>query len=210
MYVPSAFRVTDPALLLDHMKHFPLAMLVRNGDAGPVIAHIPLAAIRAGDTISKLTGHVAKANPFWTGADGSEVVAVFTGPDAYVSPAYYPSKQEHGKVVPTWNYIRVEVRGRLQLQEDPAKMRPHVDVPTQQMEAERQTPWSTEDAPASYIDKLSHAIIGLTIEIDQIDGVWKLSQNKTEGDFEGVARGLQSDGETQIASAMLDSSTASR
>lgn len=202
MYTPVAFHVTDHQALFDLISAHPLAMLVRNGDLGPVIAHIPLAATMVDGTLTTLTGHVAKANPFWIDASEKMVVAAFAGPDAYVSPAYYPSKQAHGKVVPTWNYIRVEARGQLRLQDDPAQMHGFVDAPTEHMERGRETPWSAADAPDSYIEQLSNAIVGITIDVADIQGVWKLSQNKSSADLAGVMNGLGTDGDRSITQAM--------
>lgn len=202
MYAPSAFHVTDHKVLYELISAHPLAMLVRNGDLGPVIAHIPLAATVKNGKITSLSGHVAKANPFWNSAADKMVVAAFAGPNAYVSPAYYPSKIEHGKVVPTWNYIRVEARGQLRLQGDPAQMRGFIDAPTDHMEQSRDHPWSTADAPDPYIDRLSNAIVGIEIEIAEIQGVWKLSQNKSPTDFAGVLDGLENDGQGAMANAM--------
>lgn len=202
MYAPAAFHVTDHTALFELISAHPLAMLVRNGQSGPVIAHIPLAATLLDGKLTTLTGHVAKANPFWVDASGEVVVAAFSGPDAYVSPAYYPSKQAHGKAVPTWNYIRVEARGQLRLQDDPAQMHRFVDAPTKHMEQGRDAPWSIADAPDSYIDRLSHAIIGITIDVTDIQGVWKLSQNKSSADFTGVVNGLGTDSQGPIAQTM--------
>ena len=207
MYAPAAFHVSDHNKLYELIAAHPLAMLVRNGASGPVIAHVPLAASMVDGKIKKLTGHVAKANPFWTETSGTTVVAAFSGPDAYVSPAYYPSKQEHGKVVPTWNYVRVEARGEISLQSDPAQMRGFIDAPTDHMENSRAAPWSTRDAPDVYIDRLSNAIVGIAIDVTDIQGVWKLSQNKSQADFSGVVDGMEADGNPTIATAMTSLSS---
>jgi len=202
MYAPPAFRVTDAAKLISLIEQYPFAMLARNSDDGPVIAHIPLVAEIVDGVVEALVGHVAKANPFWDGADKAQTVAVFTGPEAYVSPAHYASKQAHGKVVPTWNYIRVEARGRLRVETAASNMQSYIDRPTEHMEQNREAAWATRDAPEAYIQRLSNAIVGLRLNVEQIEGVWKLSQNKSEQDFSGVANGLLTEGATDVANAM--------
>lgn len=183
----------EPQRLLALVRAHPLAVLAVNGPAGPVLAHVPLAAqTDAKGRIAALVGHVARANPFWRAAEvEGACAAVFTGPDAYVSPAFYPSKAEHGRVVPTWNYLRVEVRGRLRLEPDAAAMRPYLDAPTAAMEAARVAPWAVADAPEPYVSKLSAAVVGVRLAADIVEGVWKLSQNKVgTPDHAGVVAGL--------------------
>ena len=200
----------EPERLLGLVRAHPLAVLAVNGPAGPVIAHIPLAPETDGEgRITALVGHVARANPFWQAAEAEGVcAAVFSGPDAYVSPAFYPSKAEHGRVVPTWNYLRVEVRGRLSLEPDPAAMRPFLDGPTDAMEAERPAPWAVTDAPEPYIAKLSAAVVGLRLAVQSVEGVWKLSQNKAATpDHAGVIAGLSTSphpSDRAVAAAMAE------
>ncbi|MEL7547371.1 MAG: FMN-binding negative transcriptional regulator [Pseudomonadota bacterium] len=204
MYAPSAFQVKDHEKLLALIQAHPLATLACNGEAGPVIAHVPLVAEIQAGKIHALVGHVARANPIWQSAKGALGVAVFSGPDAYVSPGYYPSKQAHGKVVPTWNYVRVEARGRFTIESEPVKMRAYIDPPTDHMEQPRRDSWSTKDAPDAYINQLSQAIVGVRLDIVQIEGVWKLSQNKSQADFAGVVQGLEADNIDQVANAMIN------
>src|SRR5690606_6494337 len=118
-----------------------------------------------------LTGHLARANPFWTGlAEEHEALAIFTGPDAYASPSMYPSKRAHGKVVPTWNYARIEARGHLTVETDPAAIRRYIEDLTTAFEHDRAEPWALDDAPAGYVEKLQHAIVGLRMEVTAIGG----------------------------------------
>jgi transcriptional regulator len=192
MYRPGAFVEDDPARLAALIRACPLASLVVHGGEGLVAAHAPLLAERdAEGRIVALIGHVARANPFWSAVgEGAEVLAIFAGPDAYVSPSMYPSKREHGQVVPTWNYARVEARGRLTVEADPARVRPYFERLTEALEAERAEPWSVVDAPESYIGKLQHALVGLRIDLTDIRGALKLSQNRNPDDHAGVRQGL--------------------
>ncbi|MFN4289143.1 MAG: FMN-binding negative transcriptional regulator [Brevundimonas sp.] len=192
MYRPAAFAVDDPARLGALIKAHPLACLVAHGPKGLVAAHVPLLAVTDPDgRIVELIGHMARANPFWVEAgEGAEVLAVFTGPDAYVSPSMYPSKAQHCRVVPTWNYQRIEARGRLLLITEPSETRPYFEAPTDVMEAVRESAWSVDDAPEAYIRQLTLGVVGLRIALSGIEGVFKLSQNKSEADRAGVETGL--------------------
>lgn len=191
MYRPGAFVEDDPARLAALIRARPLASLVVHAGEGLVAAHAPMLAEQDADgRITALIGHVARANPFWSAADGADVLALFSGPDAYVSPSMYPSKREHGQVVPTWNYARIEARGRLTVEADPERVRPYFERLTDLLEADRAEPWGVDDAPERYIGKLQHALIGLRIEITDIRGALKLSQNRNEDDHAGVLDGL--------------------
>jgi transcriptional regulator len=207
MYNPPAFAKDDPAALLEAVSAHPFATLVVNGAQGPVAAYAPLAAEVDGEgQIVGLVGHVARANPFWQGADQAPVLAIFAGPDGYVSPSFYPSKEEHGRVVPTWNYVRIEARGTLTVERDPARLRAFIDAPTALMEAQRARPWSAADAPEDYLESQLRGIVGVRLSVTEIHGKWKLSQNKSPADQEGVIRGVRADGLTTLAMTMLQSS----
>lgn len=191
MYLPDPFVEEDAERLGALIRAYPLATLVLNGPDGLVAAHVPLVSQTSEKGRMVLIGHVARANPFWTAAvDADAVMAIFCGPDGYVSPALYASKQAHGRVVPTWNYARIEVRGRIVVEADPTKVRPYVEALTEVMEAPRNAPWSVDDAPTAYIDALSRGIVGFRIEVEDVRGGFKLSQNKTEADYVGVRDGL--------------------
>ncbi|MFN3817026.1 FMN-binding negative transcriptional regulator [Brevundimonas sp.] len=192
MYRPGAFVEDDPARLAALIRMSPLASLVVHTRGRLLAAHAPVLAEQAPDgSITALVGHLARANPFWSELeDGAEVLAIFTGPDAYVSPSVYPSKQEHGEVVPTWNYARIEARGRITVEADPAKVRPYFESLTEAHEKDRAEPWSVGDAPDRYIEKLQHALVGIRIAVEDIRGALKLSQNKTDPDFAGVRDAL--------------------
>ena len=192
MYRPAPFSEHDPDRLTALIRARPLASLVIAGPDGLVAAHVPMMGAPAADgRITALICHLARANPFWSAVrPEAEALAVFTGPDAYVSPSMYRSKAEHGKVVPTWNYARIEARGRLTVQTDPAALRPYVEQLTAVMERDRAEPWSLDDAPADYVQRLQAGIVGLRMEVSAIGGAFKLSQNRSLEDHAGVRDAL--------------------
>lgn len=192
MYGPAAFLNDDAAAVAGLIKAHPLAVLAAAApEGGVVVAHAPLHAERdETGAIVALIGHVARANPFASLPDGAPCTAVFVGPDAYVSPSAYPSKKQHGRVVPTWNYIRAEVEGRLTLHHDAETLAGVVGVLTDAMEADRPNPWSFSDAPEAYRAAMLQAIVGLRIEVTAAHGKWKLSQNRAAADAAGVMADL--------------------
>ena len=197
MYRPSMFDELRPEVLHALIGDHPLGLLVRSGagsGAAPQADVIPW-LIEPGPTpAGTLVGHVARANPLWQEAAGREVLVVFQGPQGYVSPGWYASKAEHGKVVPTWNYAMVQARGVLQAHEDPAAVLDIVTRLTERHESGRNLPWKVSDAPAGFVDTLLRAIVGVRIPLDSLVGKFKLSQNRPAADREGVCRGLQADG----------------
>jgi transcriptional regulator len=153
-----------------------------------------------------LRGHVARANPLWQEfADGGEVLAIFHGPQAYVSPSWYPSKAEHGKVVPTWNYAVVHARGPLAVIDDPAWLRAFVGSLTAAHEAGRQPPWAVDDAPPEFVDQMLGAIVGFEIAITSLVGKWKASPNRSASDRTGVIDGLLREHDDASAALVRDS-----
>lgn len=191
MYAPSAFAEHDPQTLAAFMRAHPFAMVAVNGEHGPVAAHAPLLLETDAEGRSALVGHLARANPFWRAAEGAHALAVFLGADAYVSPSWYPSKARHGKVVPTWNYQRVEARGVLTVETDAVAIGAIVEALTDAMERDRPTPWRTTDAPSAYIERLHAALVGVRVRLTSVVGVRKLSQNRSATDFDGVRSGLR-------------------
>jgi transcriptional regulator len=143
----------------------------------------------------RLTGHCARANPLWRDADGCEVLVQFNGPQAYVSPGFYPSKALHGKVVPTWNYVVVQARGRLRAHDDAEWTKALVRDLTRRHEGRRAAPWDIGDAPLDYIEKMVQAIVGIEIEVTSLIGKWKLTQNRDAADRAGVVAGLMAEGD---------------
>lgn len=186
---PSSVFHTDEQAARAIIRDNPLATLAANGPDGPLVAIVPLVWNEDEGT---LIGHVARSNPFWTALNGepANVSAVFRAADAYVSASAYPSKAEHGRVVPTWNYIAAEARGHLAFATDPQAVRSSVSALSDQMEATRPAPWSVDDAPDAYIDKLARAIVAFEIRVTALKGVRKLSQNKSDADHDGVIADL--------------------
>ncbi|MBK7614202.1 MAG: FMN-binding negative transcriptional regulator [Vitreoscilla sp.] len=206
MYQPTHFVQTDAQAIAALLRAHPLATLVHHDPQGGLVADaIPMLwqpdASGGGGT---LTGHVARANPLWQQADGTEVLAAFQGPQTYVSPGWYPSKAEHGKVVPTWNYAVVQAHGRLRAVQDAHWVRALLERLTAQHEANQARPWSVADAPADYIEAMLRAVVGIEITVTRLDAKWKVSQNRSEADRQGVMAGLaQQDGNEAAAMAVL-------
>lgn len=184
MYTPPHFREERPEVLQACMKQYPLAALVAATPAGLEATHVPLLA---GDGV--LVGHVARANPL-ADLDGVSAVAIFQGPEHYISPGWYASKAEDPRVVPTWNYIAVHAHGTLRTFRDRDRLLAVVTALTERHEAARPEPWKVSDAPPEYIDKLLNAITGIEIEIGRLEGKWKVSQNRPGGDRASVAEAL--------------------
>lgn len=191
MLPAAVFRNDSRDEALAFISAHPFATIAVNGKQGPVTALVPLVINESQDEV---LGHVARVNPFWKAAleQTSAAVAVFRGPDAYVSPSSYLSKKEHDRVVPTWNYLAVEVRGEISIETDSEAMMPFIVGLTQKMESHRVMPWQVSDAPIEYIEKLSRAIVGFSLRIDDITYVRKLSQNKPRRDKDVVIADLSS------------------
>lgn len=191
MYLPKHFEQTDLPALQDLIRSAPLASLVTFGSQGLNANPIPL-YFEANAGSGLLQGHVARANPVWRDFDEQvEALAIFQGANAYISPSWYPSKAEHGKVVPTWNYVTLHVYGKLRVKDDPVWLRGFLDKLTQQQEAVFSQPWQVADAPVDYLEKMLHAIVGIELEITRWEGKWKLSQNKNGAEYQGVIEGLK-------------------
>ena len=200
MYLPAHFEEKRPEVLHALLRAHPLGLLVTQDAAGELAANtVPfvLDADPAGGP-GILRAHVARANPLWREARGDrDSVVVFQGPQAYVSPGFYPSKAEHGKVVPTWNYVMVQARGRLKAVDDAPWLRAFVTRLTERHEATREQPWAVTDAPEAFIDTMLRAIVGIEITLTALTGKWKVSQNRSAADRDGVARGLRAAGAPQ-------------
>ena len=205
MYTPAAFAEDDPNLIAQFLIAHPMAQLVTMTDAGLVATPLPMLYEPTATGLGSLVGHVARANRQWAESSSTvEALAIFTGPDAYVSPNWSPSKAEHGKVVPTWNYETVHIRGRFVAHDEAAWKRALVTRLTQRHEAQFDVQWAVEDAPPEYIESMLKAIVGIEVQVTSIQAKRKLSQNKPPGDMAGIAAGLSRVGgpSAQIAEAM--------
>lgn len=195
MYLPKHFEETRVEVLHELIHAHPLGALVALTPSGLAANHVPFEVEPEPAPFGTLRGHVARANPLWREfARDVEVLAIFQGPGTYVSPAWYPTKRETAKVVPTWNYAVVHVHGPLRVIEDRAWLRAFVEKLTNRHEAGRPDPWTITDAPAEYIEKQLGAIIGLEIPITRLVGKWKVSQNRPDQDRAGVVEGLLREG----------------
>jgi transcriptional regulator len=190
MYLPKHFEQTDRAQLAGLMAAHPLATLVTRQGEGFSADHIPLLYDATQGEHGLLRGHVARANPLWREAAGSEVLVVFSGPQAYISPSWYPSKAATGKVVPTWNYAVVHARGSLRAIEDAPWLYALVTALTQRHEGARAQPWQVSDAPDDYVQQMLRAIVGIEIPLTALVGKWKVTQNRSGADRLGVVTGL--------------------
>jgi len=191
MYVPPSNAEDRPGVLFDFIEAHPLGALVTASADGLFATHLPLVLHRGRGPHGVLEGHVARANPHHRLEPAAgEALVIFPGPDAYVSPSWYPAKAEHGRVVPTWNYVAVHAYGALRFVEDRAFLRRHLEELTARHEAGRERPWAVDDAPAEYVAGLERAIVGVEIAITRVEGKWKMSQNRPAADIDGVVRGL--------------------
>jgi transcriptional regulator len=191
MYLPEQFRVDDVAALHALMRARPFATLVSAGACGLMATHLPT-VLKDDGPHGTIECHVARANPHWREfAAGAEALLIFQGPEGYITPNWYASKPEHGKVVPTWNYAIVHASGCAQAMDDVAWLRRHVGELTAQQEAGEAKPWAVTDAPESFIAGMARAIVGIRLPIARLEGKWKMSQNREMKDREGVVAGLR-------------------
>lgn len=204
MYQPTHFR--EERLEVQHrlIQQYPLGLLITAGSGGLMANHIPFFLRPAASGRGTLQAHLARANPQLQELDSLlECLVVFQGPQEYVTPSWYETKQETGKVVPTWNYATVHAWGKPHLVDDAAWLLHHLNTLTQHQEQERPVPWEVGDAPASYIASQMKGIVGIEIEIDRLAGKWKVSQNRPEQDRRGVVAGLRQEGEGAHSMAAL-------
>jgi transcriptional regulator len=193
MYQPAhgRFAVADPAALLTELVRQVPATLVTLGDGGLRASILPMLFDADDGEHGTLRGHLARPNPQWRDAGSdSEALAIFDGPDAYVSPALYEEKRLTGKVVPTWNYVTMLAHGTLVARPEPEWLLPHVRRLVERHEAGRREPWSIDDAPDGYVETMVRAIVGLELRITRLEAKRKLSQNRSAADIEGVIAGL--------------------
>ena len=201
MYVPKHFEEPRVDVLHELIRARPLSTLVTLASGGLEANHIPLHLSAEPGPLGTLRGHVARSNPFWNDMAGNnQVLAIFHGPDAYITPSWYPTKAETGKVVPTWNYAVAHAYGTLRVVDDPVWLREHLETLTARSEAAFPEPWRVSDAPRDFTQKLIGAIVGIEIGITRLLGKWKLSQNQSRINQAGVVRGLRASANPEAVS----------
>lgn len=207
MYVPNHFKEDDQETLQQYIRDYAFGLLVIADDEGIEANHVPfyLSSGATKESLGYLQCHLARNNPVWQRIKGAgQVLTVFQGPDAYVSPSWYPTKAETGRVVPTWNYLAVHAQGSAQVIHDPSWLKHHLKQLTDQHESEMINPWSVADAPADFTERLVQAIVGVEIKIETLTGKLKASQNQPERNRAGVKAGLEAgDGTSNRAMAKL-------
>jgi transcriptional regulator len=206
MYVPAHFKPDDKEVR-ELLRNLGASQLITATAEGLLATMLPLVYDEAESRPGlvpwgALMGHVARNNRQWQVPAIGEAMVIAAGPDAYISPAWYATKREHGRVVPTWNYITAHVHGRLVIHDDPAWVEANVRRLTAKHESTRSEPWSVDDAPVPYIEGQLRAIVGVEIVIDRVEGKSKLSQNRSDADIAGAIEGLEERGEHRVSAAM--------
>jgi transcriptional regulator len=201
MYIPAHFS-PDEALVSELLSNHGAADLVTVTPSGLVASLLPFIYVPSAGSHGALHGHLARNNPQWRLGSAGDALAIVRGPDAYITPGWYASKAEHGRVVPTWNYVTAHVYGSLVVHDDPGWTEDLVRRLTTKHEAYREHPWSVDDAPRSFIEGQLRAIVGVELVISRVEAKAKLSQNRTPLDVEGVIAGLRSRGDDPSADAV--------
>jgi transcriptional regulator len=194
MYCPSHFQEDRTEIIRELIARFPLATIVYQRDRELNAEHIPLILDPSLSADIRLMGHVARGNGLWRIRPDEEVLVIFQGPSLYVSPNWYATKTDGGKVVPTWNYVVVHATCRLRAIQDPDRLLQIVTAMTDQMEATQRQPWKVTDAPPSYIERMIAAIVGIELDVIKWHGKWKVSQNQPEANQLSLVSQLLSDG----------------
>jgi len=201
MYRPAAFREDHLERIRDLIRDHPLGVLITGGAGSVNVNLLPFFLVEDGERLV-LQAHLARANEQTADLGrGGEAVVMFLGPAAYISPSYYPSKAETGRVVPTWNYAAAEARGEPRIIDDPVWVRSQIEDLTRRQEGGRPQPWAVGDAPEDFLDTMIRAIVGLEIVLTSLQGKWKVSQNQPETNRRGVIDGLEKEGRS---TAMAD------
>jgi transcriptional regulator len=191
MYLPKQFEETRTAVLHGFIRERCFGTLVALTSGGLNVDHLPFLLDETRGALGTLKGHVARANPIVKAALADvDAVVIFSGPDHYITPSWYATKKETGRVVPTWNYVVVHAYGRPRFVDDEQWLRQHVEQSTQHHESQRDTPWYVSDAPEDYVHKLVGSIVGVEIPISRLSGKWKLGQNRPNADRQGMIDGL--------------------
>jgi transcriptional regulator len=202
MYVPPAFREDRTEVLHAAMRAVRLPVLVGHGPDGLIASHVPMLLDETSGALGTLVGHVASINPH-VRATGPGL-AIFQGPEAYITPSWYATKRETEKVVPTWNYVAVHAAGTMEWFTDPDRLLVLVTRLTARFEGEREDPWAVSDAPADFIAGMLKGIAGFALTITKLEGKWKMSQNRPTADRAGVIAGLAADGRGDVAALIPD------
>ncbi len=198
MYLPSQFEETRVEVMHALIRAQPLASVVIHTSEGLLANHFPLRVHDAPASFGVLRGHVARANPLWKQlGNGVDALAIFQGPQIYITPSHYPTKHLSAKVVPTWNYAVVHAHGTLRAIDDASWLRTFLEGLTDEHEAQYAKPWHVSDAPEDFIAMQLRAIVGVELTITRLVGKWKMSQNRVPTDRAGVVAGLQAQGSAQ-------------
>jgi transcriptional regulator len=204
VYVPKHFREERVPVLHEMIRRIRLGALVTLNADGLVASHLPMLVDPEPGPFGRLSGHIARANPQWRALKPEvAALAIFAGPEAYITPAWYATKRLTGKVVPTWNYVAIHAYGDLRFIDDPAHTLAHVTRLTAAQESRRAEPWEVSDAPADFIAGMVKGIVGFELTIARLDGKWKMSQNRPEDDRAGVVEGLAREGGSADVAAIV-------
>jgi transcriptional regulator len=206
MYTPAYHAFDDIEKMRAHMAEHPLGAWVCNARGQLIANHIPFVLDAKHGSHGRLLAHVSQANPVWRELiGGAPSVVMFMGPSAYITPSWYPGKRQHGKVVPTWNYVTVHAHGMARPMEDTCWILDVLNRLTDTQESQRTEPWKVSDAPSAYIDKMLRAVVGIEITIDRVEGRLKVSQDENEQDRRGTVEGLQhsTDASTQVLASLV-------
>ena len=207
MYVPSQFTEERVPVLHEAIERIGFGTLVTLGADGMTASHVPMLVAAEPAPFGTLLGHLARANPqSRTALADQEALAIFAGPHAYITPSWYETKRQTGKVVPTWNYVAIHAYGRLRFIDDPERARANVTGLTKRHEANRANPWAVTDAPPDFIAAMLKAIVAFELTITRLEGKWKMSQNRPAEDRAGVVAGLTADGSTEVAAIVAERS----
>ena len=198
MYVPPLFKEDRIDVLHDAIRRTGLATLVTQSQDGLIASHVPMLLDADPAPYGNLVGHLARPNPQARGAIG-EALAIFQGPEAYITPSWYATKRATGKVVPTWNYVAIHAYGTVEFFDDRDRLREVVTRLTERQETPRADPWAVTDAPADFTQGMLNGIVGFALPIARLEGKWKMSQNRPAEDRAGVIAGLEAEGQEEVA-----------
>ena len=203
MYIPPLFKEDRVDVLHAAIRRSGLATLVTLTGDGLIASHVPMLLDPEPAPYGTLLGHLARPNPQARGAvPGVQALAIFQGPDAYITPSWYATKRENGKVVPTWNYVTIHAHGPVAFFDDAERLREVVTRLTEREEQARAEPWAVTDAPADFIDGMLKGIVGFALPIVRLEGKWKMSQNRPAQDRAGVVAGLEGQGREDVAALL--------